>query len=70
MNHSVPSAAAYANEPVRFAPLTVVDIGGESAAVSEVYQNPTNARRDSALVRLAQRTSGSHLRSELSPTPE
>jgi hypothetical protein len=34
LNHSTPSADAYANERVRFAPLPVVDIGGESAAVS------------------------------------
>lgn len=53
MNHSAPSADAYANEPVRFAPLTVVDIGGESAAVSAVYQNQVLCRINTRCLRLA-----------------
>ena len=53
MNHSAPSADAYANEPVRFAPLTVVDIGGESAAVSAVYQNQVLCRINTSCLRLA-----------------
>lgn len=53
MNHSAPSADAYANEPVRFAPLTVVDIGGESAAVSAVYQNQVLCLINTSCLRLA-----------------
>jgi mannose-6-phosphate isomerase-like protein (cupin superfamily) len=53
VNHSAPSADAYANEPVRFAPLTVVDIGGESAAVSAVYQNQVLCRINTSCLRLA-----------------
>ncbi len=53
MTHSAPSADAYANEPVRFAPLTVVDIGGESAAVSAVYQNQVLCRINTSCLRLA-----------------
>ena len=53
MTHSVPSADAYANEPVRFAPLTVVDIGGEAAAVSAAYQNQVLCRINTSCLRLA-----------------
>ena len=53
MNHSAPSADAYANEPVRFAPLTVVDIGGESAAVKTVYHNQVLCRISTSCLRLA-----------------
>ena len=53
MNHSAPPADAYANEPVRFAPLTVIDIGGESAAVSAVYENQVLCRINTSCLRLA-----------------
>ena len=53
MDHSFPSADAYASEPVRFAPLTVVDISGESAAVRAVYQNQVLCRVNTSCLRLA-----------------
>jgi mannose-6-phosphate isomerase-like protein (cupin superfamily) len=53
MNHSVPSADAYASEPVRFAPLTVVDIAGEAAAVHAAYQNQVLCRINTSGLRLA-----------------
>jgi len=53
MMPSVPSADAYANEPIRFAPLTVVDIGAEAAAVTEVYRNQVLGRINTSCLRLA-----------------
>jgi mannose-6-phosphate isomerase-like protein (cupin superfamily) len=50
---SIPSADAYANEPVRFPPLTVVDIGAEAAAVTEVYRNQVLSRVNTSCLRLA-----------------
>ena len=53
MNDSIPSADAYANEPVRFEPLTVVDIGTESAAVNASYRNQVLCRVNTSCLRLA-----------------
>ena len=53
MSPSVPSADAYANEPVRFPPLTVVDIAGEAAAVTETYRNQVLSRVNASCLRLA-----------------
>jgi mannose-6-phosphate isomerase-like protein (cupin superfamily) len=50
---SVPSAQAYASEPVRYPPLTVVDIGTEAAAVAEVYRNQVLSRVNTSCLRLA-----------------
>lgn len=53
MTESVPTAAAYANEPVRYPPLTVVDIGTEAAAVTEAYRNQVLCRVNTSCLRLA-----------------
>jgi mannose-6-phosphate isomerase-like protein (cupin superfamily) len=53
MMHSVPSADAYANEPVRFPPLQVVDIGTEATAQTEVYRNQVLSRVNTSCLRLA-----------------
>ena len=50
---SVPSAEAYANEPVRYPPLTVVDIRAEAAAVTEAYRNQVLSRVNASCLRLA-----------------
>ncbi len=36
---SIPSADAYASEPVRYPPLVVVDIATEATAVTDEYRN-------------------------------
>ena len=51
--HSVPSADAYASEPVRFPALTVVDIAGEAAAISAAYRNDVLTRVNASCLRLA-----------------
>ena len=53
MTHSVPSAETYANEPVRYPPLTVIDIASEAAAVAEVYRNQVLSRVNTSCLRLA-----------------
>ena len=53
MTPSVPSAEAYANEPVRYQPLTVVDVGAEAAAVTELYRNQVLSRVNTSCLRLA-----------------
>jgi hypothetical protein len=44
---------AYANEPIRFAPLQVVDLAAEAAAVSEPYRNRVMSRVNGSCLRLA-----------------
>jgi mannose-6-phosphate isomerase-like protein (cupin superfamily) len=44
---------SYANEPVRFAPLQVVDLAAEAAAVSESYRNQVISRVNGSCLRLA-----------------
>jgi mannose-6-phosphate isomerase-like protein (cupin superfamily) len=53
VNRSVPSGGEYANEPVRFAPLTVVDIDAESAAVTVAYRNQVLCQVNTSCLRLA-----------------
>jgi mannose-6-phosphate isomerase-like protein (cupin superfamily) len=50
---SIPSAEAYANEPVRYPPLMVVDIGAEAAAITEAYRNQVLSRVNTSCLRLA-----------------
>lgn len=49
---SIPSAEAYANEPVRFPPLVVVDLANEAAAVSEEYRNQVLSQVNASCLRL------------------
>lgn len=44
---------SYANEPVRYPALTVVDLAGEGAAVSEPYRNMVINRFNDSCLRLA-----------------
>src|SRR2546423_9770502 len=44
---------SYANEPIRFAPLQVVDLAAEAAAVSEPYRNQVMSRVNGSCLRLA-----------------
>ncbi len=44
---------SYANEPIRFAPLQVMDLAAEAAAVSEPYRNQVMCRVNGSCVRLA-----------------
>lgn len=53
MPPSVPTADAYADEPVRHPPLTVVDITREAAAVTEAYRNQVLSRVNASCLRLA-----------------
>jgi mannose-6-phosphate isomerase-like protein (cupin superfamily) len=48
-----PSAEAYASEPVRHAPLEVVDLAAEGAAVTEPYRNVVISRVNGHCLRLA-----------------
>lgn len=50
---SAPTAEAYANEPVRYPPLTIVDISTEAAAVAQVYRNQVLSRINTSCLRLA-----------------
>ena len=53
MRPSVPSAEAYASEPVRYPPLVVVDIAAEAAAVTDDYRNQVLSRVNTSCLRLA-----------------
>jgi mannose-6-phosphate isomerase-like protein (cupin superfamily) len=44
---------SYANEPIRFAPLQVVDLVSEASAVSEPYRNQVICRVNRSCLRLA-----------------
>lgn len=48
-----PSAQDYAEEPVRFPPLTIVDVAAEAAAVQEDYRNQVLSRVNTSCLRLA-----------------
>jgi len=50
---SIPSADAYAEEPVRFPALTVVDVAHEAAAVVGAYRNQVLSRVNASCLRLA-----------------
>jgi mannose-6-phosphate isomerase-like protein (cupin superfamily) len=53
MTPLIPSAEAYAGEPVRYPPLVVVDIATESAAVTDEYRNLVISRVNTSCLRLA-----------------
>ena len=53
MTHSIPSAEAYASEPVRFPPLVVVDLAIEAAAVTDAYRNQVISQVNTSCLRLA-----------------
>jgi mannose-6-phosphate isomerase-like protein (cupin superfamily) len=53
MTLSVPSAEAYAREPVRFPPLVVVDVAHEADAVGDAYRNQVLSQVNSSCLRLA-----------------
>ena len=53
MKPDTPSAEAYANEPVRYPPLVVVDIEAEGKAVSDEYRNQVLSRVNGSCLRLA-----------------
>ncbi len=53
MPPSLPSADAYTNEPVRYPPLTIVDITAEAAAVSDEYRNQVLSQVNTSCMRLA-----------------
>ncbi|MGE5803387.1 MAG: cupin domain-containing protein [Gemmatimonadota bacterium] len=50
---AIPSAEAYANEPVRYAPLVVVDVAAEATAVTDEYRNQVLSRVNTSCLRLA-----------------
>ena len=53
MTHSIPTAEAYASEPVRFPPLVVVDLAIEAAAVTDAYRNQVISQVNASCLRLA-----------------
>ncbi len=52
MSH-FPSAEDYAAEPIRFSPLTVIDVVAEAAAVTGDYRNQVLSRVNTSCLRLA-----------------
>ena len=52
MTHPVPSAEAYASEPVRFPPLVVVDLASEASAVTDPYRNQVISQVNTSCLRL------------------
>lgn len=52
MKQPIPSAEAYASEPVRFAPLVVVDLASEAAAVTDPYRNQVICQVNTSCLRL------------------
>ena len=53
MTRPIPSAEAYASEPVRFPPLVVVDLASEAAAVTDTYRNQVISQVNTSCLRLA-----------------
>jgi len=49
---SIPSAEAYANEPVRYPPLVVVDLANEARAVTDDYRNQVLSQVNASCLRL------------------
>jgi mannose-6-phosphate isomerase-like protein (cupin superfamily) len=49
---AIPSAQAYASEPVRYPPLVVVDITSEAAAVTDQYRNQVLSQVNTSCLRL------------------
>lgn len=52
MTHPIPSAEAYASEPVRFPPLVVVDLADEASAVTDAYRNQVISQVNTSCLRL------------------
>jgi mannose-6-phosphate isomerase-like protein (cupin superfamily) len=52
VKHPIPSAEAYASEPVRFPPLVVVDLFAEAAAVTDAYRNQVISQVNASCLRL------------------
>ncbi len=52
MKPSIPSAKAYASEPVRYPPLVVVDIVDEAAATTDHYRNQVLSQVNTSCLRL------------------
>jgi len=52
VTHPIPSAEAYASEPVRFPPLVVVDLAREAAAVTGPYRNQVISQVNTSCLRL------------------
>jgi mannose-6-phosphate isomerase-like protein (cupin superfamily) len=52
VTHPIPSAEAYASEPVRFSPLVVVDLAMEAAAVTDAYRNQVISQVNTSCLRL------------------
>ena len=52
MTLPIPSAEAYASEPVRFPPLVVVDLAREAAAVTDPYRNQVISQVNTSCLRL------------------
>jgi cupin domain len=50
---NLPSSEAYAAEPIRFPPLTVVDVTTEAAAILAEYRNQVLSRINTSCLRLA-----------------
>ena len=49
---SIPSAEAYANEPVRYPPLVLVDLANEARAVTDDYRNQVLSQVNASCLRL------------------
>ena len=52
MTHPIPTAEAYASEPVRFPPLVVVDLASEASAVTDPYRNQVISQVNTSCLRL------------------
>ncbi len=48
-----PSAESYANEPVRYPPLVVVDVAAEQRAITDDYRNVVLSQVNTSCLRLA-----------------
>jgi mannose-6-phosphate isomerase-like protein (cupin superfamily) len=53
MSPSIPSVEAYANEPIRYPALVVVDVVAEGKAVTGEYRNQVLSRVNASCLRLA-----------------
>jgi mannose-6-phosphate isomerase-like protein (cupin superfamily) len=51
--HDLPTAAQYRNEPIRYPALTVIDLGGEAAAIEQRYKNIVLNQVNNSCLRLA-----------------
>ncbi len=52
MTPSIPSAEAYASEPVRYPSLVVVDLAAEAAAVTDAYRNQVLSQVNTSCLRM------------------